>query len=108
MQFSPRSPLRLVVLISGGGTTLRNLIEKIAAEQLDARIELVVSSNAEARGLQFARDATIATQVIERRGFESNEAFSGAIFAACRSASPDLVVMGGFLKLIVIPPDFEN
>jgi phosphoribosylglycinamide formyltransferase 1 len=108
MQFSPRSPLRLVVLISGGGTTLRNLIEKIAAGQLDARIELVVSSNAEAPGLQFARDAKIPTRVIERRPFESNEAFSVAIFDACRAASPDLVVMGGFLKLIVIPPDFEN
>jgi phosphoribosylglycinamide formyltransferase-1 len=108
MQFFPRSPLRLVVLISGGGTTLRNLIEKIAAGQLDARIELVVSSNAAAPGLQFACDAKFPTQVIEQRGFESNEAFSAAIFAACSAASPDLVAMGGFLKLIVIPPDFEN
>ena len=108
MQFPPRSPLRLVVLISGGGTTLRNLIEKIAAGQLDARIELVVSSNAEARGLQFAHDANIPIQAIERSGFASNEAFSEAIFAACRATSPDLVVMGGFLKLVVIPPDFEN
>jgi phosphoribosylglycinamide formyltransferase 1 len=101
-------PFRIAVLISGGGTTLRNLIEKIAAGQLDARIELVVSSNAAAPGLQFARDAKFPTQVIEQRGFESNEAFSAAIFAACRAASPDLVAMGGFLKLIVIPPDFEN
>jgi phosphoribosylglycinamide formyltransferase 1 len=95
------------MLVSGGGTTLRNLIVKIAAGQLDARIELVVSSNAAAPGLQFAGDAKIPTQVIERRGFESNDAFSEAIFAACRAASPDLVVMGGFLKLIVIPADFE-
>jgi formyltetrahydrofolate-dependent phosphoribosylglycinamide formyltransferase len=108
MQLPPRSPLRLVGLISGGGTTLRNLIEKIAAGQLDARIELVVSSNAAARGLQFAHEAKIPAQAIERRAFESNEAFSAAIFAACRAASSDLVVMGGFLKLIVIPPDFEN
>jgi phosphoribosylglycinamide formyltransferase 1 len=108
MQFPPRSPLRLVVLISGGGTTLRNLIEKIAAGQLDARIELVVSSNAAARGLQFAREAKIPAEAIERRAFESTEAFSAAIFGACRATSADLVVMGGFLKLVVIPPDFEN
>jgi phosphoribosylglycinamide formyltransferase 1 len=108
MQFPPRSPLRLVVLISGGGTTLRNLIEKIAAGQLDARIELVITNNPAAGGLRFAREAGIRAEVIERRAFESNEAFSDAIFAACRAASADLVVMGGFLKLVVIPPDFEN
>ncbi|HEV3415483.1 MAG TPA: formyltransferase family protein, partial [Pirellulales bacterium] len=105
MQFPPRSPLRLVVLISGGGTTLRNLIEKIAARQIDARIEMVISSNANARGLQFAGEAKIPAQTIERAGFESIEAFSLAIFAACRSVSPDLIVMGGFLKLIMIPLD---
>jgi phosphoribosylglycinamide formyltransferase-1 len=96
------------MLISGGGTTLRNLIEKIAARQLDARIELVISSNPNARGLQFAGDVRIPAQTIDRRAFESIEAFSLAIFAACRAVSPDLIVMGGFLKLIAIPPDFEN
>jgi phosphoribosylglycinamide formyltransferase-1 len=108
MQFLPCSPLRIVVLISGGGTTLRNLIEKIAAGRLDARIERVISSSAAARGLDFAREAGIPAEAIERRTFETNEAFSDAIFAACRKASADLVVMGGFLKLIAIPPDFEN
>jgi formyltetrahydrofolate-dependent phosphoribosylglycinamide formyltransferase len=108
MRFPPRSPLRIVVLISGGGTTLKNLIEKIAAGQLDVRIERVISSNAAARGLEFARTAGIPAESIERRDFPSTEAFSEAIFAACRAASPDLIVMGGFLKLVVIPPDFEN
>ncbi len=108
MQFPQRSPLRIVVLISGGGTTLRNLIEKIAAGQISARIERVISSNAAARGLEFAQAAGIPTETTERRDFQSTEAFSEALFASCRAAGPDLVVMGGFLKLIVIPPDFEN
>jgi formyltetrahydrofolate-dependent phosphoribosylglycinamide formyltransferase len=106
--FAPRSPLRLVVLISGGGTTLRNLIEKIAAGKLDARIELVVSSNPAAAGLESARAAGIPSEVVERREFDSIEAFSEALFAACRRAAPDIVVMGGFLKLVVVPADFEN
>ncbi len=106
--FNPRSLLRLVVLISGGGTTLRNLIEKIAAGQLDAHIALVISSNPEAPGLEFARAAGLRAQVVERGAFDSVEAFSDALFAACRSAAPDIVVMGGFLKLVVVPPDFEN
>ncbi len=96
------------MLISGGGTTLRNLIEKIAGEKLDARIERVVSSNPEAPGLEFARAADIPEEVIERRAFESVESFSDVVFAACRRAAPDIVVLGGFLKLLAIPPDFEN
>ncbi len=108
MQFPPRSPLRIVVLISGGGTTLRNLIEKIASGRLGARIERVISSNAAAGGLEFAREAGIPADVIERKAFGSNEPFSDSIFAACRKSLPDLVVMGGFLKLIQIPSDFEN
>lgn len=106
-EFPKRSPLRLVVLISGGGTTLRNLIEKIATDQLDATIDLVVSSNPDAGGLCFARDAGIATKVVERRGAGDDAAFSRAVFDACRGADCHLAVMGGFLKFVTIPPDFE-
>ncbi|MCA9206281.1 MAG: phosphoribosylglycinamide formyltransferase, partial [Planctomycetales bacterium] len=51
------TPLQLAVLISGGGTTLKNLLDKIAAGELEAEIRLVVSSNAAAGGLEFARQA---------------------------------------------------
>ncbi len=103
-----RRPLRLVVLISGGGTTLRNLLEKIDAGELAAQILLVVSSNPAAGGLRFAQDAGVPAKSIERRHFNSTEDYSAAVFAACRAADPDLVTMGGFLKLLAIPDDFEN
>ncbi len=107
-RFTPRRPLRLVVLISGGGTTLRNLLEKIAAGELEAQIVRVISSNPNAGGLRFAETAGIPIDVIERRQLDSIEDFSAAVFDACRAVSPDLVVMGGYLKLLVIPADFEN
>jgi phosphoribosylglycinamide formyltransferase 1 len=105
--FPQRSPLRLAVLISGGGTTLRNLLDRIGTAQLDARVDLVISSNAAARGLKHARMAGIATLVIERSAFADEAGFSQAVFDACRVTSPNLVVMGGFLKFVAIPPDFE-
>jgi phosphoribosylglycinamide formyltransferase-1 len=108
MHLPPRSPLRIVVLISGGGTTLRNLLAKFATSELDVQIALVVSSNPAAGGLQFAREANIPARILERRDFDSVAAYSAALFDACRAASPDLIVMGGFLKLVEIPPDFEN
>lgn len=107
-RIQPRRPLRLVMLISGGGTTFRNLVEKIAAGELDAKILHVVSSNPSAGGLGIAESAGIPASVLEREHFASTEDYSAAVFGVCRSADPDLVVMGGFLKLLVIPPDFEN
>lgn len=107
LEFPRRSPLRLVVLISGGGTTLRNLLDHMAPGRLDARIELVISSNPAAGGLEHARAAGIATRVIQRRDFADDAGFGQAVFEACRQANPDIVVMGGFLKFVPIPPDFE-
>lgn len=106
IEFPRRSPLQPAVLISGGGTTLANLLAKIAAGALDARVRLVVSSNAAAKGLALARQAGIDTQVLERKAFASDDDYSRAVFGACRGAGCELVVMGGFLKFVPIPPDF--
>lgn len=102
------SPLRIAVLISGGGTTLKNLIEKIDAGALRAKIALVVSSNPTAGGLRFAEDADIPAAVLERKSFPSQDAYSAALFERCRAAGAELVVMAGFLKRLTIPADFAN
>lgn len=102
------APQRLVVLISGGGTTLRNLLDKIAAGELNARVAAVISSSPSAAGLNYAQAAGIPTQVVRRGDYADVEAFSQALFDHCRAASPDLVVMGGFLKLVRIPEDFAG
>jgi formyltetrahydrofolate-dependent phosphoribosylglycinamide formyltransferase len=103
-----RSPLRVAVLISGGGTTLRNLLTRIDAGELDARIVAVVSSSARARGLEFARAAGIPTAIVARRDFGDDAAFGAAVFDACRAHEPHLVAMAGFLKFAPIPPDFAG
>jgi phosphoribosylglycinamide formyltransferase-1 len=98
----------VAVLISGGGTTLRNLLEKIDAGTLHVEVRLVISSSADARGLDFAKHANIPTRVVELRSREHAEEFSETIFGACREAGVEIVVMGGFLKHVLIPEDFEN
>lgn len=104
----PLSPLRISVLISGGGTTLANLLKKIEAKELDAVVDLVVSSNPKARGLNIASGAGVPTEVRERSAFPNVEDYSASIFAACRAAQSHLIVMGGFLKLLKIPEDFQG
>jgi formyltetrahydrofolate-dependent phosphoribosylglycinamide formyltransferase len=108
MTSTQHKPCRLAVLISGGGTTLANLIEKIHAGRLRVEIALVVSSSAGAGGLRFAREAGIPTAVLDPGEFSGQDLFSRAIFDCCRQAGAGLVVMGGFLKRITIPNDFAN
>lgn len=99
-------PIRLAVLISGGGTTLTNLVARISAGTLDAQIPLVIASRPDCGGIQRAKDAGIRCEVVTRKEFASVQEFSDRIFSLCREAQIDLVVCGGFLALIRIPNDF--
>ena len=100
--------LPIAVLISGGGTTLKNLLARIEAGQLPVAIKLVIASSAKAKGLSYAQEAGISTLVVREHDYETTEAFGDAIFAALRESKIELIVMGGFLKFLPIPPDFEN
>lgn len=104
--------LKLAVLISGSGRTLKNFIDLIAQGELPVDIRLVISSAAKAGGLEFAQAAGIATCVIRRSAFPSgltgDKPYGDAIFAACREAAVDYVVMAGFLKLAPVPDDFAG
>lgn len=102
------SPVPAVMLISGGGTTLRNLLQHIQAGTLPIRFQHVISSNPQAAGLEFARKANIPISVIGRRQYQSPSAHSEAVFSVCRQCDAQLVIMGGYLEHVLIPPDYEN
>jgi formyltetrahydrofolate-dependent phosphoribosylglycinamide formyltransferase len=102
------SPIRLAVLLSGSGTTLQNLLDRIAAGTLHAEIACVVSNKADAFGLTRARQAGLPAFVVERKECSSRDEFSTRIFAHCRTAHVDLVCLAGFLQLLPIPDDFLN
>lgn len=104
---SNASPLRLVVLISGSGRTLDNLLEAIETGRLPARVEAVVSSRPDVRGVAIAARAGLKVHVLPPAGRPVDD-WSDAIFAVCRTARADLVVMAGFLHLVRIPADFAG
>ena len=99
-------PIRLAILLSGSGTTLQNLLDRIANGSLRAEIGIVISSNADAFGLERARRANLPSLVVDRKAAGSREEFSRQIFDACRQARADLVCLCGFLQLIEMPDDF--
>jgi phosphoribosylglycinamide formyltransferase-1 len=104
-----KSPLLpIAVLISGGGTTLKNLIERQRRSELPVEFRLVVSSNPAAKGLALAQAESIPTEVIRRRSFSDGESHSLAMFEAIRISGARWVIMGGYLEHLLIPVDFEN
>ncbi len=98
--------IRLAVLVSGSGSTLQNFLDRIADGRLHAEIALVVSSKADAFGLERARRAGISTAVVERKQCASPEEFSRRIFDHVRASGAELVCLAGFLHLLPIPDDF--
>jgi phosphoribosylglycinamide formyltransferase-1 len=98
--------MKIAVLISGSGRTLKNFIDLVAEGSLPVEIALVISSSAKAGGLEFARAANIPTAVVPRRDYDTHEAYGDAIFGRCREAGVDLVAMAGFLKFAPVPDDF--
>ena len=100
--------LPTAVLISGSGTTLKNLMEQRDLGTLPVEFRLVVSSKKEAGGLNYAKEASIPTVVVPKQRTQSAEEHSESVFGPIREAGAELVVMGGYLQHVLIPADFEN
>jgi phosphoribosylglycinamide formyltransferase 1 len=88
------------VLISGTGTNLQAIIDRVADGSLDCRIALVISNRAQAAGLERATRAAIPTRVIDQHEFATREAFDRALADALRAAGVELVVLAGFDRLL--------
>jgi formyltetrahydrofolate-dependent phosphoribosylglycinamide formyltransferase len=92
------NPIRLAVLLSGGGSTLANFVEHIDAGKLNARIEVVVSSRAGVRGVGIAEAAGIPAHVVSRKKYADEREFSSAIDAALDHYDIDLICFAGFMN----------
>src|SRR4051794_40638411 len=114
MTDSPRNPpiddppIRLAVCVSGGGTTLQNLIDRIRGGQLRAEIVRVVASRPEIGAIARAEGAGIPVAQVVRGNYRSLADFSAAVFDPILQSGADLVILGGFLSLIEIPPEYEG
>lgn len=102
-----KPPIRLAVCVSGGGTTLQNLIDQIRAKRLRAQIVQVVASKPRIAAIDKAVAAGIPL-ALANRGAKSPAEFSKSVFDPIRHNKADLVVLGGFLSLVEIPPDYAG
>ena len=95
--------LKLTVLVSGGGTNLQAIIDRIADGSIHgAEIVRVISNNPGVYALERAEKAGIPSQVLSPKDFASREEFNDALLAALQASGADLVVLAGCL--VAIPP----
>lgn len=91
---------QIVILISGRGSNMEALIAARDAGQLPVKIAAVISNRPDAKGLETAAKAGIATHYIDHKAFAGREAFDAALAECIDQFSPDLVVLAGFMRIL--------
>jgi phosphoribosylglycinamide formyltransferase 1 len=100
-------PIRLAVCVSGGGTTLQNLIDRIRSRKLRAEIVQVVASRPRIGAIARAEAARIPL-ALAKYNARSNAEFSTSVFDPIRHSHSELVILAGFLSLLRIPADYRG
>lgn len=92
---------KIVVLVSGGGTNLQAILDKIDSGAItNAEITAVISNKADAYALERARNKGIATECISPKSFASRAEFNEALLAGVKKYAPDLIVLAGYLVIL--------
>lgn len=90
--------LKIGVLISGSGSNLQAIIDRIDQGTLDAEIVLVISSRPDAFGLTRAEKAGIPTLALNREVYQDAPAANKRIADALKEAGAEYVIMAGYMR----------
>lgn len=93
----------LVVLISGRGSNLKAILDTIQRGELNATVLAVISSNADARGLEYARQGGIDTLALDVADYPDRESYDRALMGLIDRFEPGLVVLAGFMRILSVP-----
>ncbi len=93
-------PCRLAVLVSGSGTNLQVIIDKIEAGELNAEIVCVISNKRDAYGLERAGRHGIPAIVHENCSFPDRRSYDAATVEILRSHKVELVILAGFMRIL--------
>lgn len=96
--------LPIAVLVSGSGSNLQALIDRVESGALEARIALVLSNKPDAYGLERARKHGIPALCIPHREYADRTEFDRAMIRAIREAGAQAVVLAGFMRMLT--PEF--
>lgn len=93
--------INIVVMISGSGTNLQALIDKIHNNrEVNGSIKLVISDNEDAYGLVRAKNDGIETMIINRKQYNSSLQYEDVLIDILKRTGTDLIILAGYLSLI--------
>lgn len=93
--------MKVVVLVSGGGTNLQAILDKIADGRItNTEVVAVISNKTDAYALERAKKAGIAGECISPKSFATREEFNQALLAGISKYEPDLIVLAGYLVIL--------
>ncbi|MBO7426037.1 MAG: phosphoribosylglycinamide formyltransferase [Clostridiales bacterium] len=93
--------MKIAVFVSGGGTNLQAIIDRIKDGSLtNVEIALVIASNDKAYALERASQNNIPSVVMSVKSYESREAWDDAVLAKLNESGAELIVLAGYLSLL--------
>ena len=95
--------IKLGVLLSGSGTNLQAIIDRIEDGSLDATIELVVSSRPSAYGLKRAEEAGLQTLTLSKEIYANPLVADEIIATELKQYGVDYVIMAGYMRMVHEP-----
>lgn len=95
-----KAPLPLVVLVSGHGSNLQAILDRVATGSLPVDVRAVLSDRPEARALRRARSAGVRTGTVTPAEFPDKTAYDDALIRAVDQHAPELVVLAGFMRIL--------
>lgn len=98
-----------MVLISGSGSNLQALMDKLHKQQINnqhVEIVAVISNKADAYGLERAREANIPAILVASKGVASRDQYDALLAAELEQLQPDLILLAGFMRILT--SDFVN
>ena len=95
---------RLVILISGRGSNMQSIVETIKNKQLPAEVVAVIANKADAKGIQWAQQQGLETEVLEHKQFKDRASFDARLAKIVQQYAPDYVLLAGFMRILT--PEF--
>ena len=101
---------KIAVLISGNGSNLEAIVDACKKNLIDGSVDIVISNNPNAYGIQRAKNHSINYKIIDNKSFETREDFDQALVEVLKETHPDLIVLAGFMRILtpVMIKAFKN
>ena len=101
---------KIAVLVSGNGSNLEALIDACKNDVIKGSIDIVISNNPNAFGIERAKKYSIKCKIIDNKRFQTREEFDQAIVEELNNCDPDLIVLAGFMRILtpVMIQAFKN